>query len=127
MQRRDFITFLHGAVLAFVVAATFAAPVAAQSGEPIKIGYGVALTGGLAPNGKSALLAQKIWEEDTNAKGGLLGRSVKLIYYDDQTNPAAIPGIYTKLLDVDQVDLCRGHHWNNCMTGGSDLKIEEKN
>jgi len=36
---------------------------AAQTGEPIKIGYSMALTGGLAPNGKSALLAQKIWEE----------------------------------------------------------------
>jgi branched-chain amino acid transport system substrate-binding protein len=46
----------------------------AQSGEPIKIGYGISQTGGLAPNGKSALLAQKIWEEDINAKGGLLGR-----------------------------------------------------
>src|SRR6266550_4763188 len=71
----------------------------AQSGEPIKIGYGISQTGGLAPNGKSALLAQKIWEEDINAKGGLLGRPVKLIYYDDQTNPATVPGIYTKLLD----------------------------
>jgi branched-chain amino acid transport system substrate-binding protein len=60
---------------------------AAHTGEPIKIGYSMALTGGLAPNGRSALLAQKIWEEDTNAKGGLLGRPVKLIYYDD-VNPA---------------------------------------
>ena len=60
---------------------------AQASGEPIKIGYGMALTGGLAANGKSALLAQKIWEEDVNAKGGLLGRPVKLVYYDDQSNP----------------------------------------
>jgi len=75
----------------------FAGAAWAQSGEPIKIGYGISQTGGLAPNGKSALLAQKIWEEDVNAKGGLLGRPVKLIYYDDQTNPATVPGIYTKL------------------------------
>ena len=81
---------------------------AAQSGEPIKIGFSMALTGGLAPNGKSALLAQKIWEEDVNAKGGLLGRPVKLIYYDDQSNPSTVPGIYTKLLDVDKVDLVIG-------------------
>src|SRR5467141_1410392 len=81
---------------------------AAQSGEPIKIGFSMALTGGLGPNGKSALLAQKIWEEDVNAKGGLLGRPVKLVYYDDQTNPATVPGIYTKLLDVDKVDLVVG-------------------
>ena len=81
---------------------------AAQSGEPIKIGFSMAMTGGLGPNGKSALLAQKIWEEDVNAKGGLLGRPVKLIYYDDQSNPATVPGIYTKLLDVDKVDLVIG-------------------
>src|SRR6267142_501803 len=81
---------------------------AAQSGEPIKIGFSMAMTGGLGGNGKSALLAQKIWEEDVNAKGGLLGRKVKLIYYDDQSNPSTVPGIYTKLLDVDKVELVIG-------------------
>ena len=80
----------------------------AQSGEPIKIGFSMALTGGLAPNGKSALLAQKIWEEDVNGKGGLLGRPVKLIYYDDKSSPAEVPSIYTKLLDIDKVDLIIG-------------------
>src|ERR1700757_3238208 len=87
----------------------------AQSGDPIKIGYGISQTGGLAPNGKSALLAQKIWEEDINAKGGLLGRPVKLIYYDDQTNPATVPGIYTKLLDIDKVDLIIGGYGTNML------------
>jgi branched-chain amino acid transport system substrate-binding protein len=94
-----------------IVAAASAALItgaAAQSGEPIKIGFSMAMTGGLGPNGKSALLAQKIWEEDVNAKGGLLGRPVKLIYYDDQSNPSTVPGIYTKLLDVDKVDLVVG-------------------
>ena len=63
---------------------------------PIKIGYSMSLTGGLAPNGKSALLAHRIWEEDTNAKGGMLGRPVKLIYYDDKSSPSEIPSIYTQ-------------------------------
>ena len=80
----------------------------APSGPPIKIGSSMAMTGGLGPNGKSALLAWKIWEEEVNAKGGLLGRPVKLIYYDDQSTPATVPGIYTKLLDVDKVDLVVG-------------------
>ena len=79
--------------------------VAASAAEPIKIGFGMALTGGLAGNGKAALVAMQIWAEEVNAKGGLLGRPVQLIYYDDQTNPALVPGIYTKLLDVDKVDL----------------------
>ncbi|MBN9049665.1 MAG: amino acid ABC transporter substrate-binding protein [Rhizobiales bacterium] len=74
-------------------------------GEPVKIGFGMSLTGPLSANGKSSLLAMKIWEEDTNAKGGLMGRPVKLVYFDDQSNPSTVPGIYTKLLDVDKVDL----------------------
>ena len=94
---------LGGALLAATV--LFAGPPAARAADPITIGFGMALTGGLAPNGKAALLAMQIWEQETNAKGGLLGRPVKLVYYDDQSNPASVPGIYTKLLDVDHVDL----------------------
>src|SRR5579862_5530569 len=77
----------------------------AQGGEPIKIGFGMALTGPLAVNGQQALLGSQIWAEEINAKGGLLGRQVQLIHYDDQSNPSTIPGIYTKLLDVDKVDV----------------------
>ena len=65
----------------------------------------MALTGPLAANGKMSLTAMKIWEEDVNAKGGLLGRPVKLVYYDDQSSPSTVPNIYTKLIDVDKVDL----------------------
>ncbi len=102
---------LNSALAAAAVAAAVAAltnGAAAQSGTPIKIGFSMAMTGGLAANGKSALLAQKIWEEDVNAKGGLLGRPVKLVYYDDQSNPSTVPGIYTKLIDIDKVDLVVG-------------------
>src|SRR5262245_178227 len=73
--------------------------------QPIKIGMSMPQTGGLGAGGQSALLALRMWVEDVNAKGGLLGRKVELIVYDDQTNPALTPGLYTKLLDVDKVDL----------------------
>src|SRR5262245_22600427 len=86
----------------------------------------MALTGGLAANGKSALLAQKIWEENTNAKGGLLGRPVKLVYYDDQTNPATVPGIYTKLLDVDKVDLIIGAYGTNMLAPAMPVAMQRK-
>ena len=103
----------RGALASFVAAAALAAfggPAGAQapSGQPITIGFGMALTGPLAANGKQALLGAKIWEETINKKGGLLGRPVKLVYYDDQSNPSTVPGIYTKLLDVDKVDLVTG-------------------
>jgi branched-chain amino acid transport system substrate-binding protein len=103
----------RGALASFVATAALAAfgvPAGAQapSGQPITIGFGMALTGPLAANGKQALLGAKIWEETINKKGGLLGRPVKLVYYDDQSNPSTVPGIYTKLLDVDKVDLVTG-------------------
>ena len=96
---------LGGALLAAALSVASLWPAHAQTKPPITIGFGMALTGGLAPNGKAALLAMQIWEETINAKGGLLGRPVKLVFYDDQSNPATVPGIYTKLLDVDKVDL----------------------
>jgi len=77
----------------------------AEAADPIKIGFSMSLTGGLAGGGKSALLAIQIWKDEVNAKGGLLGRQVELVYYDDQSNGANVPAIYTKLLDVDKVDL----------------------
>ncbi|MGH6671559.1 MAG: amino acid ABC transporter substrate-binding protein [Xanthobacteraceae bacterium] len=83
------------------------------AGQPIKIGFSMAQTGSLAGAGQQALLGMKVWEEDVNAKGGLLGRPVKLIYYDDQTNPSLIPGIYTKLMDVDKCDLIVGPYGTN--------------
>ena len=103
----------RGALASFVAAvalAAFGSPAGAQapSGQPITIGFGMALTGPLAANGKQALLGAKIWEETINKKGGLLGRPVKLVFYDDQSNPSTVPGIYTKLLDVDKVDLVTG-------------------
>ena len=90
--------FTRGLVaLSFVLAAS----VSAQ--QPLKIGFGMSLTGPLAGNGKAALISMQIWAEDVNAKGGILGRKVELVYYDDQTNPSTVPSIYSKLLDVDKV------------------------
>src|SRR5262244_2752712 len=104
----------------------FAGAAWAQSGEPIKIGYGISQTGGLAPNGKSALLAQQIWEEDINAKGGLLGRPVKLVYYDDQTNPATVPALYQKLLDIDKVDIVIGGYGTNLLAPAMPVVMQKK-
>jgi branched-chain amino acid transport system substrate-binding protein len=91
--------------LALAGAATAIGGTVMAQAKPLAIGFGMALTGGLAPNGKGALLAMQIWEEEVNARGGILGRPVKLIYYDDQSNPSTVPGLYTKLLDVDKVDI----------------------
>jgi branched-chain amino acid transport system substrate-binding protein len=123
MHHLSAIRALAGA--AAVAAAVWLVPQPAAAQE-LKIGFGMAMTGGLGPNGKSALLAQKIWEEDVNAKGGLLGRKVKLIYYDDQTNPSTVPGIYAKLLDVDKVDLIIGGYGTNMLAPAMPLVIQRK-
>src|ERR1700677_513310 len=99
---------MRGAVLVRVIAGVFALVLGwarAGAAEPITIGFGMALTGGIAANGRAALIAMKLWEEDINKAGGLLGRPVKLVYYDDQSTPPNVPGLYTKLLDVDHVDI----------------------
>jgi len=97
------------AKLAAIVAAlsVFALAVSAhaQTKTPIRIGLSIAQTGPLSGAGKSGLVALQIWRDDVNAGGGLLGRQVELVVYDDQSNPSMTPGIYSKLLDVDKVDL----------------------
>jgi branched-chain amino acid transport system substrate-binding protein len=98
----------------------------ARAADPIKIGFGMALTGGLSANGKPALLAIQIWKDDVNKKGGLLGRPVELIFYDDQTNPATVPGIYTKLLEVDKVDFIVSGYGTNLIAPLLPIVMERK-
>ena len=86
---------------------------AARAAEPITIGLSMELTGPFAVVGKTGLLAMQIWQDDINAKGGLLGRPVKLVYYDDQSNPSNVPGIYTKLIDIDKVGLLVSSYGTN--------------
>ena len=98
INRRIFLSVAAALALATAGGASFAQ-------APIKVGMSMPQTGGLGAAGKAALVALQMWVEDVNAKGGLLGRKVEFIAYDDQTNPALTPAIYTKLLDVDKVDL----------------------
>ena len=86
---------------------------AAQSGNPIKVGMTLALTGAGAPAGKMLQAAIEIWRDDINAKGGMLGRPVEVIIYDDQSNPANVPNLYTKLISVDKADLFLGPYGTN--------------
>src|SRR5262245_8738545 len=114
-----------GLVVALLVGADGASYMA-RAADPIKIGFGMALTGGLSANGKPALLAMQIWKDDVNKKGGLLGRPVELIYYDDQTNPATVPGLYTKLLEVDKVDLIVSGYGTNLIAPLLPIAMDRK-
>jgi branched-chain amino acid transport system substrate-binding protein len=101
-------------------------PGAAKAAEPIKVGMTMALTGGVAPIGKQVLAGLQIWRDDVNAKGGVLGRPVQLVFYDDQSNPANVPALYTKLIDVDKVDLLIGPYATNMVAPVIPLLMQSK-
>ena len=105
---------------------TFALAGAAAAQQPLKIGFGMSLTGPLAGNGKAALISMQIWAEDVNKQGGLLGRKIELVYYDDQTSPATVPGIYTKLIEVDKVDMVVSGYGTNVIAPAMPLMMQRK-
>lgn len=107
------VTRLAAWFAAAALAVTGTTAVSTAQEEPIKIGFSMTLTGGLAGAGKPALIAMEIWRDDINEAGGLLGRPVEFVYYDDQTNPSEVPSIYSKLIDVDEVDLVVSSYGTN--------------
>src|SRR5437016_7718544 len=123
--KRSITWTLVGAVVVALLLAS-AGAFTARAADPIKIGFGMALTGGLSGNGKPALLAMQIWKDAVNKKGGLLGRPVELVFYDDQTNPSTVPGIYTKLLDVDKVHLVVSGYGTNLIAPLMPIAMERK-
>jgi len=94
--------------------------------SPLKIGYCLSLSGGLASNGKTAQLAHQIWQENLNQNEGLLGRPVELVCLDDQTNPNLVAGLYQRLFDVEKVDLVIGGYGDNSVAPAMPLVMEHK-
>src|SRR5579862_6688470 len=106
-------SLLSRTAAALLVFCALLLPNAARAADPLRVGLSVALTGAVAPIGKQVLTSLQIWRDDVNAKGGLLGRPVELVFYDDQSNPANVPQLYTKLIQVDKVDLLIGPYATN--------------
>src|SRR5262249_15429781 len=117
---------IRGACVAVAAALLLQMGGAAGAEEPIKIGFGMSLTGPLAANGKMSLVAMQVWESDVNAQGGLLGRPVKLIFYDDQSKSAEVPAISSKLLDVDKVDLIVSGYASNQIAAAMPIAVARK-
>ena len=82
--------------------------IAAPSGQPIRIGSTLALTGPLAATAQIHKLVGDIYVEQLNAKDGLLGRPVEWIVRDDQSKPELARTLYEQLITVDKVDLLMG-------------------
>jgi branched-chain amino acid transport system substrate-binding protein len=111
---------------ALLIGGALIAPNAAKAADPMRVGLSVALTGGVAPIGKQVLAALQIWRDDVNAQGGLLGRPVELVFYDDQSNPANVPQLYTKLITVDKVDLLIGPYATNMVAPAIPVLMQYK-
>src|SRR5437763_922996 len=117
---------LRALAAAFIVALLTLSGASAQSGNPIRIGMSLALTGAGAAPSKVINTALDIWRDDVNAKGGLLGRPIELVIYDDQSTPANVPGLYTKLITVDKVDLLIGPYATNFVAPAMPTIIQNK-
>jgi branched-chain amino acid transport system substrate-binding protein len=117
VMRRGLVVYL------ILLAAAWTGPLALAA-DPIKIGLSMSITGGLAPNGQQLLRALEIWRDDVNRNGGLLGRPIALVYYDDKSSPSNVPGIYTKMLTVDRVDLVLGPYGTNLIAAAMPVIIQ---
>src|SRR6188472_2386308 len=117
---------LYALVAALIMGFFALSGASAQSGNPIKVGMSLALTGAGAAPSKVISTALEIWRDDVNAKGGLLGRPVELVIYDDQSTPANVPGIYTKLISVDKADLLIGPYGTNFVAPAMPTIIQNK-
>src|SRR5713101_8907193 len=94
--------------------------------SPIRIGYCLSLTGPVADNSRSAQLTHEIWREEINRQGGLLGRPVEFVRYDDHADASLVPAIYKRLMDEDRVDLVIGGYGTNTVLPAMPLIMERK-
>ena len=91
-----------GALIAAL--AVLAAGISGEAQGPIRIGASLSLTGTYAKLGKNQHEGYKLCEKDLNAKGGLLGRKIEFVVYDDQSTPATAVRLYEKLITEDKVE-----------------------
>jgi branched-chain amino acid transport system substrate-binding protein len=117
---------LRACTAALIVAMLSLSGASAQSGNPIRIGVGLALTGAGAAPSKVIQTSLELWRDDVNAKGGIIGRPVQLVIYDDQSTPANVPNVYTKLITVDKVDLLLGPYGTNFVAPALPTIIQNK-
>jgi branched-chain amino acid transport system substrate-binding protein len=81
---------------------------AGPAGTPVTVGFTVSLTGSFAADGQAVLKGYQLWRDDVNRNGGLLGRPVKLVYLNDNSDPKVAQRDYTKLITQDHVNLTVG-------------------
>ena len=92
-------------VLAATMAVTaFAVSTSANAGEPIRIGVALSQTGNLADSAAPYFRGLDLWREQANTRGGLAGRPIEFVVYDDRSDPATAARLYERLITSDKVD-----------------------
>ena len=71
--------------------------------ETVKVGFNVPLTGFAAADGESALNGAKLAVKQANSKGGIDGKQIELVVYDDQASPKEAVPIANRLIEKDGV------------------------
>jgi len=89
-------------------AAAWSPALLAADKGPLLLGISVSLSGPYAAGGRYSLEGTQLWVDQVNGRGGLLGRPVKLVYYDDKSDPNTGVQLYEKLITADKVDLIVG-------------------
>jgi branched-chain amino acid transport system substrate-binding protein len=88
------------------LAVAMAVPAMAQAQEEtVRIGIALSETGNLADSAKHYWRGVELWRDKTNASGGLLGKKVEFVIYDDRSDPATSARLYERLITNDKVDL----------------------
>src|SRR5262245_47827979 len=91
-----------------LIVAVVAAPFAAEAQAPIRVGASVSQSGPYAAPGQNQLRGYQLCVKHLNDKGGVLGRKLELVVYDDESDPATAVRLYEKLITQDRVDLVLG-------------------
>ena len=110
-ETQEIVRTVIAALVGFVLLAGASVPPAwaqTPSKKEIVIGCAVPMTGAFSAFGRYYVDVYKFWEEEVNAKGGLLGSKVRLIMYDDKSDGSTAVTLYHKLITVDKVDLLVG-------------------
>lgn len=94
--------------LVFIVAPLLAVSPLAGAQQPVRIGATMSQTGTLATQGIPARNGYLLCQRDVNAKGGLLGRTIEFLIYDDKSDPKLAIDLYEKLITEDKVDAVMG-------------------
>ena len=96
------------------------------SGEPIRIGISLPLTGDFSEPGTGIQEGYDLWAADVNAAGGILGRPVELIYRDDASDPNKAVSDYEQLISVENVDFVFGPFSSRLVIPASTVAEEEQ-